>query len=50
MTNKNNLEAAEEIEKKFLQQDQTKKRKMKVSGKSVFQIKRMKDKEVGSRK
>ena len=37
----NNL--PEEIEKKYIKKDQKKRQKMKVSGKSVFQVKRIKD-------
>jgi len=33
--------SAEEIEKKYLKKDLKKKRKMKVSGKGVFQLKKM---------
>jgi hypothetical protein len=39
MSNHNNLE--EEIEEKIARQDKRKKRKMKVSGKSVFNLKKV---------
>ena len=39
-----NASPAEEIEKQYVRKDIKKKSKMKVSGKSVFQVKRIKDK------
>ena len=37
----------EKIEKKYIKQDRRKKQKMKVSGKSVFGVKQLKDRKVG---
>lgn len=44
MKNQNNLE--EEIKKKFLPRDKKKVRKMKISGKSVFNLKRIIQKKI----